>query len=341
MPSKKHLPSRPLSLAIPVKLYSPRRPTLQEILANSAPPPWTLSAFTAYLSQNHCLENLEFTMDATLYRNHYETLLANCGEETIMASTEGCEYVRMLWQKLLDAYITPNGPREVNLPGDVRDRLLSSPNHFRPLSPPQLDSAIMVVYELMDESVLVSFLNSVSRGFSTYTCPWTSVEDISIIPTPDSPPMPPAASTQIGYGSTSSSGPSRDAQTSNSAHSHQPVQRSHPRVRKAALLRGRCRNRSSFELPQGSSSTPNNTPTATPSSGSQPPYDRRHVHFNNEVEHCYEPKYSEDRSDENTGSLTSMILQTIVPPAPDGPDHPSPDVIDDLSPPNGLDASSP
>ncbi|KFY04018.1 hypothetical protein V490_00024 [Pseudogymnoascus sp. VKM F-3557] len=51
------------------------------------------------------------------------------------------------------------------------------------------------------------------------------------------------------------------------------------------------------------SSTPNNTPTATPSSGSQSSHDRRHVHFNNEVEHCYEPKYSEDRSDENTGSF--------------------------------------
>ena len=235
MPSKKHLPSRPLSLAIPVKEYSPRRPTLQEILANSAPPPWTLSAFTAYLSQNHCLENLEFTMDATLYRRHYETLLANCGEETIMASTEGCKYVRILWQKLLDAYITPNSPHEVNLPGDVRDRLLSSPNHFSPPSPLQLDSAIMVVYELMDESVLISFLNSVSRDFSTYIGPWTSAEDTSTIPTPDSPPMPPAASTQIGYGSTSSSNPSRDAQTSNSAHSHQPVQRSHLA---AALKRG-------------------------------------------------------------------------------------------------------
>lgn len=59
-----------------------------------------------------------------------------------MASTDRCEYVRMLWRKLLDSYVTPNGPHEANLPGDVRDRLLSSPNHFSLPSPPQLDSAV-------------------------------------------------------------------------------------------------------------------------------------------------------------------------------------------------------
>ncbi|KFZ01099.1 hypothetical protein V500_00884 [Pseudogymnoascus sp. VKM F-4518 (FW-2643)] len=144
-----------------------------------------------------------------------------------MPSAEGCEHVRMLWQKLLDTYITQDSPREVNLPGDVRHRLLSSPNHFRPPSPPQLDTALEVMYELMEESVLVPFLNSVSRGSRNYTSPCTSVGEISTISAPDSPPMPPAESTQISHGSTPSSGPSRDAQTYNYEHSHQPVQPSH------------------------------------------------------------------------------------------------------------------
>src|SRR6202161_3516522 len=55
--------SRPLSLSIPTGPYCPRRPTLQEVLSNTAPPPWTISAFTAYLSQNHCLETLELTIE--------------------------------------------------------------------------------------------------------------------------------------------------------------------------------------------------------------------------------------------------------------------------------------
>ncbi|KAK2071499.1 hypothetical protein P8C59_005918 [Phyllachora maydis] len=75
-------------------------PSLADILANAAPPPWTLSAFTAYLSQNHCLETLEFTMDADRYQTAYNTIF-------------------------------------------------------------ELDEAVAIVYELMNDSVLVPFLESV------------------------------------------------------------------------------------------------------------------------------------------------------------------------------------
>jgi hypothetical protein len=40
-------------------VYLPRRPNLRDILANTSPPPWTLAAFMAYLSNNHCLETLD------------------------------------------------------------------------------------------------------------------------------------------------------------------------------------------------------------------------------------------------------------------------------------------
>jgi hypothetical protein len=138
--------------------YQPRRPTLAEILSNTAPPPWTLSAFMAFLSQNHCLETLEFTMDASRYQRQYEDLLPEEPE----TSAKACEYVQMLWRRLLDAYIVPNGPREVNLPCDVRDRLLSLANDTRPPPPRSLEAAVKIIYDLMAESVLVPFLNSLS-----------------------------------------------------------------------------------------------------------------------------------------------------------------------------------
>jgi hypothetical protein len=168
--------TRPLTVAIPkncaVGPHCPRRPGLSEILANTASPPWTLSAFMAYLSQNHCLETLEFTMDASRYRKHYTKMTNRHPGTPISPKSEECKYVNMLWKRLLDAYIAPNGAREVNLPADVRDSLLSLSDPYLPPHPSMLDTAVAKVYELMEESVLVPFLNSVS--------PQTAVPDSAI-----------------------------------------------------------------------------------------------------------------------------------------------------------------
>lgn len=179
MSSGEFLPSRPLSLSIPGGPYCPRRPTLQEILSNTAPSPWTLGAFMQYLSQNHCLETLEFTMDAKRYTKHYHELAEKNSRSPLPPKPSDVEYVRMLWQKLLDAYIAPNGPREVNLPSAVRDRLVSLPIE-NPPNPVELDTAVKIIYELMDESVLVPFLNSVTpvRGPEAYSMTHDSMTDI-------------------------------------------------------------------------------------------------------------------------------------------------------------------
>ncbi len=141
--------------------YCPQRPSLPDVLSNSAPPPWTLSAFTAYLSQNHCLENLEFTMDADRYRERFDVLAAQMAGMPMTPEYEECNYLRMLWQRLLDAYIVPDGPREINIPSQVRETLLSLPNHTSPPRPEVLEAAVKIIYDLMEESVLVSFLNEV------------------------------------------------------------------------------------------------------------------------------------------------------------------------------------
>lgn len=171
------VPSRPLSVAVPdvematSDLYHiPSRPTLADVLSNSAPHPWTLSAFTAYLSQNHCLENLEFTMDAERYRERYDEMLAQTARMLPGSDFEEVRYVRMLWQRLTDAYIVADGAREINIPSHVRDTLLSLPNHITPPEPDVLKPAVEIIYKLMEESVLVSFLNEVpsSTGAPSY-----------------------------------------------------------------------------------------------------------------------------------------------------------------------------
>ncbi|TGO72534.1 hypothetical protein BELL_0443g00010 [Botrytis elliptica] len=179
MSSGEYLPSssKSLNLSIPPGPYCPRRPTLQEVLSDAAPPPWTLSAFMAYLSQNHCLETLEFTMDATRYKKHYQATYGRDPYSPLSPTDQDSEYVRMLWRKLLDAYIAPNGPREVNLPSDVRDRLIHLPNIYEAPDPRELDQAVKIIYELMDESVLVPFLNSIAPpSRASDHSPWASNE---------------------------------------------------------------------------------------------------------------------------------------------------------------------
>ena len=165
----------------PVGPYCPQRPSLSEVLSNSASPPWTLSAFTAYLSQNHCLENLEFTMDADRYRERFDVLAAQMAGMPMTPDYEECEYLRMLWQRLLDAYIVPDGPREINIPSQARDTLLSLPNHTSPPRPEVLEDAVRIIYDLMEESVLVSFLNEVPsvRGAQSYNDRWNDSDDNS------------------------------------------------------------------------------------------------------------------------------------------------------------------
>lgn len=141
--------SRPVSLAPSIGF---RLPNLQEILTDSAPQPYTLGAFMAYLSQNHCLETLEFTMEADRYRLAHSQSQHNF--------LDYGDHVCGLWQKLIQAYIQPYGSREVNLPAHVRDHLLSLPCGPPPPDPSELDEAVRIIYELMSDSVLVPFVES-------------------------------------------------------------------------------------------------------------------------------------------------------------------------------------
>ncbi|KAF4120976.1 Regulator of G protein signaling domain [Geosmithia morbida] len=132
-------------------------PTLTDILLDVAPPPYTLSAFTAYLSQNHCMETLEFTLDLQRYTTAHEQL------STASASDpRAIHHLCDLWEKLMQAYIVPCAPREINIPSRVRDRLLRFPGRPQPLHPRELDEAGQIIYELMNDSLLVPFLESMS-----------------------------------------------------------------------------------------------------------------------------------------------------------------------------------
>lgn len=136
------------------------RPTLDEVLNNTTPSPYTLSAFIQYLSQNHCLETLDFILEAKRYCESYKSLFEPAGESIVTPNSSAIIHLNMLYQLLLTTFILPGAAREVNLSVNIRDALLRHKNMSTPPLPETLDPAVKSIYDLIEDSILVSFLNS-------------------------------------------------------------------------------------------------------------------------------------------------------------------------------------
>jgi len=152
------LPQPPLPRPTPPSSTAPVPPTLAEVLADTSPAPWTLAAFMAYLSQNHCLETLEFTMDAQRYKAAYDQIRDHGPVDS------GNAHLYSLWEKLAQAYLVPCAPREINVPSHVRERLLDLCPSALPPRPEELREAVDTVKELMNDSVFSSFLEAASAS---------------------------------------------------------------------------------------------------------------------------------------------------------------------------------
>ncbi|KAK9495525.1 RGS domain-containing protein [Lipomyces doorenjongii] len=140
---------------------SKRLPTLDEVLSNDTVSPFSLTEFMAYLAQNHCLETLEFTMDVKRYTEVYETALTIMAPHTarITVGHRSYDHLMLLWHRITDSYIRPDSPRELNLPANVRDDLLSLARVNVPPGPEKFSPAVLAVKDLMNESVFIRFLN--------------------------------------------------------------------------------------------------------------------------------------------------------------------------------------
>jgi hypothetical protein len=157
--------ARPISMAARREgVLSPgARPTLEDVLNNKAPSPYTLAAYTAFLSQQHCLETLEFTTEAKKYADKYDEASASMAGMPITIDTqEGWELIQD-WQRLLEIYVKPGAPREINLPSEERDDLIEHSFDVKPPQPENLDAAVKRMYDLMSDSIFIPFCNSLKQ----------------------------------------------------------------------------------------------------------------------------------------------------------------------------------
>ena len=172
-------PTRPISLAVPrdhAGALSPGgRPTLDDVLNNRAPQPYTLSAYMAFLSQQHCLETLAFTLDAKKYREKYDAASAHMAGMPLTYECEEGQHLQEEWTRILDIYIKPGAPQEINLPSEERDDLIDWPFSVKPPPPEALQPSVKRMHDLMSDSIFIPFCNSLKA--LSYAKTYTALSD--------------------------------------------------------------------------------------------------------------------------------------------------------------------
>lgn len=169
--SSEHATARPINVTKERSgTSSHSRPTLDDVLEGRAPAPYTLAAYTAFLSQQHCLETLEFVTESKKYADKHDEYIAHYSGMPMTSDTdEGFELMQD-WTRLMDVYIKPGAPREINLPAEERDDLIDEPYQTRPPKPETLEPAMQRMRDLMSDSIFIPFCNSVrAQTASTYS----------------------------------------------------------------------------------------------------------------------------------------------------------------------------
>lgn len=142
----------------PDNIPSPSRITLENILSNDSPTPYTFKAFLDFLTRNHCTETLDFISEAKAYPTIYNTHWASPENSVIVQDPT---LVGTQWVALMETYILPGSPSEINLPAYIREQLLGILNvTVSPPSPEQLNSALNHAYEILTEDALIPFIRS-------------------------------------------------------------------------------------------------------------------------------------------------------------------------------------
>ncbi|KAE8355724.1 hypothetical protein BDV28DRAFT_145909 [Aspergillus coremiiformis] len=127
-------------------------PTLDKVLDDVAPYPYTLKSFREYLSQNHCLEPLDFLEEIKRYTDAYRS-----AERSRPSKSPA---LLMTWQNLVSAYILPGSSYELNISTEERNSLLQYNHMSFPPSPVLIEDAVRRIAQSLESSIFLSYLAS-------------------------------------------------------------------------------------------------------------------------------------------------------------------------------------
>lgn len=103
-------------------------------------------------------------MDARRYAHEFDELSAAMTGMPMTEDIDDCKELGDSWERLLNSYISPGAPKEVNLPDEIRRDLLRlhPGRQGAPTAPPApelLERAVEHIVDLMDESIMMGFIS--------------------------------------------------------------------------------------------------------------------------------------------------------------------------------------
>lgn len=137
-------------------------PTFDEVLARTTLPPCTLESFRDFAAEKHCQESLDFMAAVRSYDQEYQHLSQSSGGLRVDGSGKP---LFDEWQELFHIYIKPYAPREINLTGKIRSKLLSEFVHDHVVlpSPSLFIPAVEHLSDLM-RGVFVQWISSIFKA---------------------------------------------------------------------------------------------------------------------------------------------------------------------------------
>jgi hypothetical protein len=144
--------------------FSQALPTLEEVLNQTAPHPFSLHSFIEFLSQNDQLRPLEFSLEARRYQRSYYFVFQELGG--FGESQYRLQHLSSLWQRLLVNYLASGSPCEIHLSPQIRHTLMEY-SYPGMLPPPEIISwAVEEVHDAMQQRIFPQYLTSRHRFLS-------------------------------------------------------------------------------------------------------------------------------------------------------------------------------
>ena len=144
------------------------QPSLEEVLRNEAPYPYTLDSFTTHMSQANCVEILNFILEVRRYREGYSAIFPD-GESPASPDQLETWGLYEIWKCLLSMYIIPGSPQEINSISDKRNDLLAHCSPQKLPVPKMLDVVEQEMLDLISESIFPSFVTNSALGNTTWS----------------------------------------------------------------------------------------------------------------------------------------------------------------------------